>query len=242
MRAERKIAIAGAGASKRRVISLNRPNIRTSGTGCCVAAVALALALTGCTPASTDSPKTESAPQSLSDAALVQADIDNAWDRTGLPDDQRPDVKIIRYTDLIGGAEAKAACLNLRGWNVTASAGGWGSDDPIPNGQESAYALDAYVCDASYPTDPKYLRPLDEAQRDRAVDYYDNELRACFEEHGQTMTELPSRAKFVQDYYRMTWDAHSSVTAINTPAGSRALEEFRSECSMLPPVDSGVWG
>ncbi|MEX1080175.1 MAG: hypothetical protein WED09_13830 [Homoserinimonas sp.] len=162
---------------------------------------------------------------------------------TGLPDDQRPDVEMVRYTDLIEGAVAIAACMNERGgWNVKASAGGWGSDDPMPDGQGDAYNLDSYICQAEYPTDPEYLRPLDEEQRDRMFDYYDNELRACFEEHGQTMAELPSRGKFVQDYYRMTWDAYSNVTGTNTPAGARAFDELQTECSMLPPADSGIWG
>jgi hypothetical protein len=242
MSVKRKLALAGVGASGGPANPLNRLNLRIAGPVCSVA-VALALALTGCTATSTDSPKTESSPQSLTDIALIQEALDNAWDMTGLPDDQRPDVEFVRYTDLIEGAEAIAACMNERGgWNVEASAGGWGSDDPMPDGQHDAYNLDSYICQAEYPTDPKYLRPLDDAQRNRLFDYYDNELRACFEEHGQTMTELPSRAKFVQDYYRMTWDAYSNVTGANTPAGARALEELRRECSMLPSVDSGVWG
>ncbi|BDZ54714.1 hypothetical protein GCM10025870_17870 [Agromyces marinus] len=112
----------------------------------------------------------------------------------------------------------------------------------MPSGQETAYALDAYVCEASYPTDPKYLRPLDKTQRERLYDFYDVELRACFDKHDQTMAELPSRGKFVEDYYQMTWDPYADVTDTGTPAGARAFDELQAECSMLPGTDSGVWG
>ena len=195
----------------------------------------LMLAFTGCT-GTTDILRTPTPPPGSnvqSDDALVQAETDNAWDMTALPDDQRPDVAIVRYVNLAEVSGVIEACLNERGWDINA---------PLPDEQQNSYQLDYYVCRASYPTDPKYLRPLDEDQRGLLYTYYDTELRRCFDEHGQTMAELPSRGKFVEDYYRMTWDPYAEVTGADTPEGARQLAVLQDECSGIPPVESGVWG
>ncbi|WP_286328890.1 hypothetical protein [Agromyces marinus] len=203
----------------------------------------MALLLSGCTPQASGpdgDQQMQDTPTPMSDEALVRQYIDDAWSQTGLSAEQRPDVEIVRFVSIHEWESTMAACMDEGGWSTYEDDGTF-TGFRMPEGQESAYQLDWFRCQASYPADPKYLRPFDETQRDRLYTYYDTALRACFEEHGQTMAELPSRGKFVEDYYRMTWDAYADVTGTDTPQGARDFDRLQRECSMIAPADSDVW-
>jgi uncharacterized protein YceK len=195
--------------------------------------IAVTLLLTGCTSSgSSDQPTPDALTESESEA-LIQARIDEAWSRAGQTGD-RPTVKIVRLVSLFEWPDAIAKCLNDAGYdNVSAVDGGLEIRDILEE-QRSAMALAQYICEAQYPTDPKYNVPLNESQLSYLYDYLKNEQKPCLEKAGYTISEPPSEQKFIESYYRTGgWQPYSEL-----PSGN-AGNEMEKSCPQIP---TGLWG
>ncbi len=65
--------------------------------------------------------------------------------------------------------------------------------------QQAAFSLALYVCNAKYPTDPKYLAPLNESQHEFVYEFLVNELVPCIEKAGFDVGEIPSFQAYLAD-------------------------------------------
>ena len=208
--------------------------LKRRGRAICIGVAAtLAIGLTGCTgsgPVATPTPNALTASEFQS---LIEEDIDEAWARAG-QSVERPEVSIIRLVALFEWPDVIAQCMNDAGYdNVNSVDGGLEVRD-VPEAQRSAMALAQFICEAQYPTDPKFNVPLNESQLSYLFDYLKNEQKPCLEEAGYTISDPPSEQKFIESYYNTGgWSPYSELPTGNT------INEMESSCPQIP---SGLWG
>ncbi|MBA4248019.1 MAG: hypothetical protein C0444_06965 [Microbacterium sp.] len=207
---------------------------RKAGFGAAVS-LALMVALTSCANSGSE-PLTES--ENKTDAEIVQELLDRSWAQVEIldPDAVRPEVDFVRFVELDEWDDIIASCLQSEGFlNVTANSSGGGINySDIPDSQRSAFQLAQYLCEAMYPLDPKYNRPLSEVQLSKLYRYYSEDLVVCLREMGYETSPPPSLQRFVDSYYSEPWLPWAEASEQALPLGEQALSELEAQCPQLP--------
>lgn len=163
---------------------------------------------------------------------LAPTEAERAWARTGLPEDQRPAVEPIRLVSVFERAEAIAACLRAAGYPKVAVVAGKPDPGPLAEGQAASFALSTYMCEAGYPADPVFDRPLSDAQIRALYRYRAEEQRPCLESLGHAISAPPTERAFVEAYAeRGGWNPMNSVPAFG----------FEAAVAACPPIPEGLF-
>lgn len=68
--------------------------------------------------------------------------------------------------------------------------------------QVEADAIASYICDAQFPRDPSSIpKPWNESDAEEVYEWQTGPALKCFEEHGVSVPEPPSKEEFVDDYF-----------------------------------------
>lgn len=140
-----------------------------------------------------------------------------------------PEVQPVRwvYFEEVGTEVAK--CLREEGFDANPTVGGRGVSVQFGNAsQQSAFALANYICEASYPVDPRVFPSawsLD--QKEAAYEYLTTWLIPCLREHGVEAAAAPSLEVHASD----------PTTAWTYPdlGGQSAMQEMLTACPSDPP-------
>ncbi|ANJ25422.1 hypothetical protein ATC03_00185 [Agromyces aureus] len=198
-----------------------------------VAVVALAITTLGGCASSSDVPIPTPAALSTSESETILAEqLAQSWKMYGADGEDRPEIPVVRTISRSEWGEVMAACMAEQGFSVTiGSDGGMGSGD-LPESQAGAYNLAIYVCDASYPLDPKYSAPLNESQQRYLFDYLTTDLVECLEDQGFDTGSAPSWQKFAEGLESGTmWNPFTALPDVSP----KRFQEIESACPQSPP-------
>jgi hypothetical protein len=174
--------------------------------------------LASCTSAAAEPASPEAATE-----PVAPTEMDRAWERTGFPADQRPDVERVRLVSVFERTEVVAECLREAGYPRVVAVNGEVERGDIPEEQLGSYALSAFVCEAKYPTDPMFDRPLTDAQIRELYRYRATEQRECLEGLGYAISLPPAERAFVENYpERGGWNPMNSVPLFGFAAAEAA--------------------
>lgn len=163
------------------------------------------VATTGCTATAVDSHAADPT-SSLTDAQIMGESLDQLWSQVQAqyPDATRPSVEMVRTISTDEWAQVMADCLSEEGFSsVRANDDGsieWGDISQV-----QAFDVARYVCTAKFPRDPKYQRPLTDAQLDRLYSYYVGDLTECLTGLGYQISPPPSQQVFRETYDTDPW-------------------------------------
>lgn len=195
--------------------------------------LAIAMSVTGCGAPGNE--KTDVDPTLPgSDAQMVRETLDQQWMevKSQHPSALRPDVEIERLVSPYEWAEVMAQCLADEGY-TTVNANSDGSIEWGDIGQAQAFDVARYACSAKFPQDPKYMRPLNDAQLDKLYNYYVGDLTQCLTDLGYKTSAPPSQQVFRETYDSAPWLPFSE--AASQVAGSPELRaELDRECAQVP--------
>lgn len=160
-----------------------------------------AVSLSACGPQPTAQPTPAALTESEADS-LVQQAIDKEWEKfsSDHPDQDRPQVAIVRTIALDEWVDVLPPCMAEQGFKVAVGDDGGIDSGNLPPEQAGSYALAMYVCDAKYPLDAKYSAPLTESQIRYIFDYYAGDLTRCLTEQGYKVAQAPSWQSFYDSY------------------------------------------
>lgn len=194
---------------------------------------AIAMSVTGC--GSSGNEKTEVEPTlPMSDAQIVRETLDQQWMeiQSQHPSASRPDVEIERLVSPDEWAAVMAQCLADEGF-TTVKANSDGSIEWGDIAQAQAFDVARYACSATFPQDPKYMRPLTDAQLDKLYNYYVGDLTQCLTDLGYKTSVPPSQQVFRETYDSTPWLPFSE--AASQVAGSPELRsQLDRECPQTP--------
>lgn len=145
------------------------------------------LALCGCFGAE---PVADQAAASGSTADTWEAHLEAVASDLGIEDP--PHVTPIREVSPAEGQALYDACMADEGWQQSAD-----GSFSVPEAQEEALDLSDYTCLARYPIRPEYLEPLTTAQWGAMYDYWIATTIPCYERHGLSVDDVPSRDTFL---------------------------------------------
>jgi hypothetical protein len=167
------------------------------------ACLLLVIGIAGCGEQSvyepTDNLGTEVIPTAVSDeerARLLEEYLAAKAEAFGLDDPPKAEP-----IDLVSPSEwstAQIACLRAAGINVSPTLDGSGVDFSQSGAADPRVARAAYLCEAQFPLDPKYLVPLNESQLRYVHNYLVSELIPCLEKHGQGVDSPPTVDQFLE--------------------------------------------
>jgi hypothetical protein len=196
--------------------------------GALLGAVACVL-LASCTSAAVGM----ASPPPASHAPLAATEADRAWERTGFPADQRPMVERVRVVSIFERAEAVAACLREVGYPRAVVEQGEISPGELADEQLSSLALSTYICEAQYPADPLFDRPLRTDQIRELYRYRSTEQRECLQALGHAIAVPPTERAFVEAYPEHGgWNPMNNVPAFG----------FAAAESACPPIPAALDG
>lgn len=131
--------------------------------------------------------------------AQFATQLDQIWAtfHAEFPDVERPTVPVKRVIERSEWVAVMVDCLTEAGFpDVEASADGQ-SYSSGEGAQLQSFRLADYVCNATYPQDPKYFLPVNDAQLEYLYAYYVDELVPCLQAEGYSPLPAPSKQAFV---------------------------------------------
>jgi hypothetical protein len=184
-----------------------------------VGVLGLLLALSGCAQGADTTQNT----------TALQQQIDDSWKdfHSSHPDVERPQVEVVRVISSEEWATVIADCLVQAGFAVTASYDGIAYDS-VATAQAEPFALAQYVCNATYPLDPKYNAAPTDDQIRALYDYRGGELTACLEEQGYAVEAPPSFQRFAEN--DGGWSPYDQLIM----SGAFDLSAMQKICPELP--------
>lgn len=204
-----------------------------------IALTAGSLVLVGC--ASTPSPSSSAAEIPLpTPDTLTAADLDElaeAGDASTLatlldryPNAEVPPAERVRFIEPDEYAIVMADCMTSEGFPSVASADG-GVESSFDTTQQEANATAFYRCRIKFPTDPKYLAPLNESQITYIYNYQTTVLTSCLEAAGYEVDEPPTLEKFLDSYTSPGggWSPYANVR------GGTLWVSLNKQCPQTPP-------
>jgi hypothetical protein len=198
-----------------------------------IVALLATIATSGCATSPEPVENIEASTLSQSDEMLVQQYLDSEWDNLLVlnPDADRPDVARVRLIDLSEWSTVIPDCLAQEGFDVDVTPDG---DISYTAGdQGEAYAVAFYTCEAKYPYDPKYIRPLTDAQLGLLYDYFVTSLQPCLIGEGYDVPPAPSRQEFLENYAANGgWFVYEGVAAAHV--GPEEFTRINKACPQLP--------
>lgn len=204
-------------------------------------ALAAALLLAGCSGESGASDDSDGSTMSLEDE--LEAKLNEAWDSARqfapeLQDDDRPEVDVVRMIAPAEFGRVMVDCLHDSGYvdaELTDDGEGFSMFHPSGDGL-AAYKLAEYACQAKYPIDPRYERPLTEGQLQVLYDYFAGPLSECLQAEGYPVSESSSFEEFSENYPNGSgWDPLNEV--LSTLGSDEALA-LQTAC---PPTPAGLY-
>lgn len=170
---------------------------------------------------------------------VAPTELDRLWERTGFPADQRPTIERVRFVSIFERTEVIAQCLRDAGYPRVVAVNGEVERGDIPEEQLGSYALSAFVCEASYPTDALFDRPLTDDQIRELYRYRATEHRKCLEGLGYAISLPPAERVFVENYAeRGGWNPMNSVPLFGFAAAEAACPAVPG--GLAPAVDAEV--
>lgn len=161
---------------------------------------------------------------------LLPTEAERAWERTGLPVDQRPQVDPTRVVSIFEQPGAVAACLNAAGYPRAAVVNGRVEPGEVADAQQPSLALSTYLCEAQYPADPLFDRPLRAEQVVALYRYRSTEQRACLQGLGHAIAIPPTERSFVDGYAEHGgWNPMNNVPAFGFAAAEAACPALSAE-------------
>lgn len=159
----------------------------------------------------------------------LPTEAERAWERTGLPADQRPEIPAIRLVSIFDRPESIAACLREVGYPRAVVVNGAVEPGEVADEQVGSLALSTYICEASYPADPLFDRALTTAQAVALYRYRVSEQRPCLQALGHAIAIPPTEHAFLDSWSeRGGWNPMNNVPAFGFDAAVTA-------CPPLPP-------
>lgn len=128
-------------------------------------------------------------------------------------------------------AQTHARCLTDAGLPAEVLNGGVHTS--IPEGQEEAYAIGAYVCAVMYPLDPRFLVPPDDEQLAVLYYYFIEEQIPCLEQHGYDVGPAPSLQLFMEKL-KSDSDVWTPYGVIGPTVPAADLPDLEAACPQLP--------
>lgn len=231
-------------------------NTRVRNTG--FALTVVAIALTGCTSATT-------APEATPTSATIDANSEAVSPEDWVPhevithptytdeelEDYRdaylekraqvltappPEVELIRWTTtLADDSSAQAACLTDAGFPAEPRYDSGVSFDPgVPEAQEEALNLAMYVCAAQYTPVPALTTDWTPEQIGMAWDYWNEAFIPCLQSEGVSVPDIdpPSRQAYIDSFFTGSREWYPP-----TWIASRDDREYEiaEECPPMPP-------
>ncbi|WP_308798866.1 hypothetical protein [Agromyces silvae] len=184
-------------------------------------------ALAACTSAAATPPR-----PSASGDALLPTEAERAWELTGFPADQRPQVDPIRVVSIFEQPEATAACLRAAGYPRAVVVNGRVEPGEVAEAQLPSLTLSTYLCEAQYPADPLFDRPLSPDQVRTLYRYRSTEQRECLQGLGHAIAVPPTERAFVDGYAEHGgWNPMNSVPAFGFAGAEAACPALPAELS-----------
>jgi hypothetical protein len=144
------------------------------------------------------------------------------------PDAGLPEVSVLRVVTPDEQLPLLVDCLNEQGFSVTLEDDGYSSQIPVDQGE--AYAIATYVCQASYPVDPRYTMPLTTGELETVYRYYVDVQMPCLASQGVALTdEPPSLQQFIDSSYAQGWIPYSAVGNVSQSTWERLNEACPQE-------------
>lgn len=166
-----------------------------------------------------------------------------AWLKTLEPEGAKvPDVKLVRWTHGIADQSTTLAkCLTDSGFPAVGDRG-IRFPNPIPPSQEDAFLLAAYICNAKYTIDPKYVSNYTEDQLAVLYDYWDQYFIPCIRANGIKYDDSnkPTSEVFVSTFYAKPEDRWWPPDVFESVSQSRERQVIQS-CPEMPP-DKALYG
>lgn len=131
---------------------------------------------------------------------------------------------VVRWVLLEDQNDAVDACMTELGYTVTENSG-----VDAPPEQLDAVLRDQFVCFSQYPQHPAYLREWGEEQLNAQYDWTVEALIPCIENAGYSISNVPSRATFVEE-----WRATPFYPMSQLP--DHAVEELNGQCLQQAPT------
>lgn len=167
-------------------------------------------------------------PPSASSDLVAPTESDRAWARTGFSEDQRPAVEPVRLVSIFERAEAVAACLRGVGYPHVVVVNGEIETGETAEAQQGSLALSTYICEAQYPADPLFDRPLRADQIRALYRYRSTEQRTCLQGLGHAIALPPNEHAFVDGYAEHGgWNPMNNVPVF-------AFAAAQTSCPPLP--------
>lgn len=128
------------------------------------------------------------------DAEAYEASIEQMASFYGVDAVEREDV--VRWVLLEEQDSTRNACMTDLGYTVSDT----GGIDAVAE-QHDSVQRDFFRCFSMYPPHPSYTRQWDRDQVEAQFEWTVEALIPCLEGHGYSITEVPSRATFVQNWF-----------------------------------------
>lgn len=123
-----------------------------------------------------------------------------------------------------------ANCMSSSGFSGRATSDGVFETGSIDPNIAPSYYSTLYVCEASYPIDPRYTRALNASQLAYLYAYYRDVLIGCLENQGYSTPELPSQQAFVDSYASTAWTPYAGIK----PPTEAEWVELQAHCPQFP--------
>ena len=150
------------------------------------------------------------------------------------PDAVIPDVKVERLVTLEEKSSVNAQCLSEQGFDSTVTGDG-ATKTMVGKGQDLAFQIAKYACDARFPIDPKYNAPLTDSQLKLLYRYQTGKLVKCLTAHGYKVDPVPSEQVFIQNYGQPnSWIPYAEVDG-----SGESWDQINQDC---PQVPDSLWG
>lgn len=149
------------------------------------------------------------------------------WQGEGSPPEPLP---VIREVTREEGLRVWTACMEEAGFPNESPDGDYAST--IPAGQQQAYHIASYQCDAQYPWEPKYYQRYNARQLKVLYEYQTGPLTECLSAQGWAPDAPPSLEKFAQDYRADVvprWFPYDNV-----PEAERGGDRVEETCPLEP--------
>lgn len=158
-----------------------------------------------------------------------------SWQHPNLQDP--PDVPVVREVSMDEYLETKMACLEEQGFPGSQDTDG-GLTYVTEPGQEDAFQLATYICDASYPLESRHYQPYSTSQLQIIYEWQLSETVPCLEGLGHEVEEPPTLAAYVDGYAATmapVWSPYDSVPDLDIRG--QQIHDIESSCPANPPAE-----
>lgn len=140
-----------------------------------------------------------------------------------------PDVEVQRWVMPEEVGAAINSCVLEQGYKLLEDGVTWA----VPEKQKPAFQLAQYSCTAMYPPLPEYTKEWSDKQISAQYDWTIESVIPCLEERGHSITGVPSRQAFIDDYRSNAFFPFSQVSGLSNAEWA----ELESSCPQIAPSE-----